>query len=170
MFPPSICKDLASARHAIFGGHWWLLDRFGLGCNGPSKSRIGRRLRTGREPLTGRRLRSNLPRGGYTSHGRAWQAKDMLMMTNNSIDVDNLKDFLDAHRLRNGAVACFHNAPAGFGALSTWLGDDVPTRFLFEATGAYHRDFERAFSGKVTAGKGQSLAGGSVRSGPRDQG
>jgi transposase len=72
----------------------------------------------------------------------------MAMMTDNSIGIDVSKDFLDAHRLSDGAAARFCNSPAGFRALSTWLGDDMPTRVVFEATGAYHRNFERSFSGK----------------------
>jgi transposase len=73
----------------------------------------------------------------------------MTMMTDNSIGIDISKDFLDAHRLSDGAAARFHNSPAGFRTLSTWLGDDMPTRVVFEATGAYHRNFERAFSGEI---------------------
>ena len=69
-------------------------------------------------------------------------------MTNDSIGIDISKDFLDAHRLNDGAAKRFPNAPAGFRALATWLGEDFPTRVVFEATGAYHRSFERAFSGK----------------------
>ena len=71
------------------------------------------------------------------------------MMTDNSIGIDISKDFLDAHRLSDGAATRFENSPAGFRTLSTWLGDDMPTRVVFEATGAYHRSFERAFSGKL---------------------
>lgn len=71
------------------------------------------------------------------------------MMTDNSIGIDVSKDFLDAHRLNDDAAARFRNSPEGFRALSTWLGDDMPTRVVFEATGAYHRSFERAFSGKL---------------------
>ena len=73
----------------------------------------------------------------------------MTMMTDNSIGIDISKDFLDAHRLSDGAAARFHNSPAGFRSLSTWLGDGRPTRVVFEATGAYHRSFERTFSGKI---------------------
>jgi len=71
------------------------------------------------------------------------------MMTDNSIGIDISKDFLDAHRLSDGAAARFNNSPAGFRTLSTWLGDGMPTRVVFEATGAYHRNFERTFSGKL---------------------
>jgi hypothetical protein len=70
-------------------------------------------------------------------------------MTDDSIGVDISKDFLDAHRLRDGTNARFQNSPAGFHNLSTWLGDDMPTRVVFEATGAYHRSLERTISGKI---------------------
>ena len=65
------------------------------------------------------------------------------------IELDITKDFLDAYRLNVGTAARFQNAPVGFRSLSTWLGEGMPTRVVFEATGAYHRSFERAFSGKL---------------------
>ena len=68
------------------------------------------------------------------------------MMTNDSIGIDISKDFFDAHRLSDGGTACFPNAPAGFRALSKWLGEDIPARVIFEATGPYHRHFERSLS------------------------
>jgi transposase len=70
----------------------------------------------------------------------------MTMMTNDSIGIDISKEFFDAHRLSDGGTACFPNAPAGFRALSKWLGEDIPTRVVFEATGPYHRHFERSLS------------------------
>lgn len=70
-------------------------------------------------------------------------------MTNNSIGIDISKDFLDAHRLSDGAAARFPNTPTGFRALSAWLGDDMPSLVVFEATGPYHGRFERTFSGKL---------------------
>jgi transposase len=71
------------------------------------------------------------------------------MMTNDNIGIDISKDFLDAHRLSDGCAATFHNAPAGFRALMAWMGCDMPARVVFEATGPYHRSFERTFSGKL---------------------
>ncbi len=71
------------------------------------------------------------------------------MMTNDSIGIDISKDSLDVHRLSDGGTATFPNSPRGFLVLSTWLGCDMPTRVVFEATGPYHRGFERAFSGKL---------------------
>lgn len=71
------------------------------------------------------------------------------MMTTDSIGVDISKDFLDVHRQRDGAAARFPNTPAGFRALPKWLGEDVPSMVVFEATGPYHGRFERTFSGKL---------------------
>ena len=68
------------------------------------------------------------------------------MMTNDSIGIDISKHFLDSHRLSDGCTACFPNGPAGFRALSAWLGEDIPARVVFEATGPYHRRFERILS------------------------
>jgi transposase len=70
----------------------------------------------------------------------------MTMMTNDSIGIDISKDFLDAHRLSDGDTGRLPNAPAGFRALSAWLGEDIPARVVFEATGPYHRRFERTLS------------------------
>lgn len=70
------------------------------------------------------------------------------MMTDDSIGIDVSKHFLDAHRLSDGGTATFPNAPGGFRALAAWLGNEMPARVVFEATGPYHRSFERAFSGK----------------------
>lgn len=47
------------------------------------------------------------------------------MMTDDSIGIDVSKDFLDSYRLNDGAVARFRNSPAGFRAITTWLGDDT---------------------------------------------
>lgn len=71
------------------------------------------------------------------------------MMTNDSIGIDVSKDSLDVHRLSDGGTATFSNNLRGFRALSTWLGHDLPARVVFEATGPYHRNFERTFSGEL---------------------
>jgi transposase len=60
------------------------------------------------------------------------------------------KDFFDAHRLSGGGTACLPNAPAGFRALSKWLGEDIPSRVVFEAIGPYHRHSERSLSRQLT--------------------
>ena len=71
------------------------------------------------------------------------------MMTNDSIGIDVSKDSLDVRRLSDGGTATFSNNLRGFRALSTWLGHDLPARVVFEATGPYHRNFERTFSGEL---------------------
>ncbi|WP_299593601.1 transposase, partial [uncultured Tateyamaria sp.] len=73
----------------------------------------------------------------------------MTMMTTASIGIDVSKDSLDAHRLSDGATETFSNDRRGFRAFSAWLGCDMPARVVFEATGPYHRRFERTFSGKL---------------------
>lgn len=75
------------------------------------------------------------------------------MMTDDSIGIDISKDFLDAHRLSDGGAARFPNTPTGFRALSAWLGGDIPARVVFEATGPYHRRFERALSRQLPLAK-----------------
>ena len=75
------------------------------------------------------------------------------MMTNDSVGIDISKDFLDAHRQLDGAAARFPNTPAGFRAVSIWLGKDVPRLVVFEATGPYHGRFERTFSGELPLAK-----------------
>lgn len=71
------------------------------------------------------------------------------MMTNDSMGIDISKDFLDVHRQLDCAAARFPNTPAGFRDLLKWLGDDMPSLVVFEATGPYHGRFERTFSGKL---------------------
>ena len=71
------------------------------------------------------------------------------MMTNDSLGIDISKDFLDVHRQLDGSAARFRNTPAGFRDLLKWLGDDMPSLVVFEATGPYHGRFERTFSGKL---------------------
>jgi transposase len=73
--------------------------------------------------------------------------KDMTMMTDNSIGVDISKDFLDAHRLNDGTVARFENHPPVSPYRHGWAMACQPD-VVFEATGAYHRSFERAFFGQ----------------------
>lgn len=67
-------------------------------------------------------------------------------MSDTTIGIDVSKDHLDAHRLPCGSSRKFANTPAGHKALLTWIGAS-PTRVVFEATGAYHRQLEVALSG-----------------------
>lgn len=59
-----------------------------------------------------------------------------------SIGIDISKDRLDAFRLSDGASRAFDNSQAGFRALRRWLGQTLPTRVVYEPTGAYHGAFE----------------------------
>ena len=70
-------------------------------------------------------------------------------MTDDSIGVDISKAYLDVHRLEDGAFVQFENTKQGFAALNNWIGADAPTRVVYEATGPFHSNFERAFQGKL---------------------
>lgn len=67
-------------------------------------------------------------------------------MTADTIGVDIAKDKLDVHRVGDGAFAQFPNTPRGFTALRRWIGDTLPTRVVYEPTGAYHGAFEAALA------------------------
>jgi hypothetical protein len=62
--------------------------------------------------------------------------------------VDISKDHLDVCLYPHGAAKRFANDAAGFAALHAWLAPHAPTRVVFEATGAYHRAFERALGSR----------------------
>ena len=70
-------------------------------------------------------------------------------MTNDSIGIDISKDNLDVYRLSDGRAARFANAAAGFRELARWLGTDMPTRVVYEATGPYHAGIEKRFAGTL---------------------
>ena len=61
-----------------------------------------------------------------------------------SIGVDISKATLDAHAFPIGRAHSFPNTPNGFKVLLKWLAAFEVTRVVFEPTGAYHHDFERA--------------------------
>jgi len=66
------------------------------------------------------------------------------MMTDCTIGVDISKDTLDVHRYPQGEHRQFANTAKGFRSLIRWLAEAPVCRIVFEATGAYHRAFERA--------------------------
>jgi len=66
-------------------------------------------------------------------------------MEDHSIGVDISKDWLDAHRLNDGANGRFANDAKGHKALIAWMGGDV-VRIVYEPTGAYHRRFEECMT------------------------
>lgn len=68
----------------------------------------------------------------------------MLQSVPQTMGVDISKDHLDVCLHPAGVAKRFTNDARGFGALIGWLLPHVPTRIVFEATGAYHRAFERA--------------------------
>jgi len=65
-------------------------------------------------------------------------------MSKTTIGVDVSKDTLDAVRYPHGDHLHFSNDAAGFKTFMTWLGTEPIERIVFEATGHYHRAFERA--------------------------
>ena len=65
-------------------------------------------------------------------------------MNPSTIGVDVSKDWLDAHRLSDGADRRFVNDKAGRKALMKWLSAAPVKLVVFEPTGLYHRALERA--------------------------
>lgn len=57
--------------------------------------------------------------------------------------IDISKDALDVCLHPNGNAERFGNDAKGFNALIAWLGGHAIERIVYEATGAYHRAFER---------------------------
>ena len=70
-------------------------------------------------------------------------------MTEHSIGIDISKSHLDVFHLEKQTAKRFENCPQGFRALRKWLAQLAVTRVVFEATGPYHRGFEKAFSGRL---------------------
>ena len=63
-----------------------------------------------------------------------------------NVGVDISKDFLDVALYPAGDTARFPNDDKGFRALIKWLAPRKVARIVFEATGAYHRLFERTLA------------------------
>lgn len=68
----------------------------------------------------------------------------MEKMTTTTIGVDISKDGFDVFRFSDRATMRFPNDAKGFTDFIRWLGADCIERIVYEATGAYHRAFERA--------------------------
>jgi transposase len=80
-----------------------------------------------------------------TSIGSEKMTYDTLSTTDaQSIGVDISKATLDTHAYPVGQASRFPNTPNGFKALLKWLTAFDVIRVVFEPTGAYHHDFERA--------------------------
>jgi transposase len=71
---------------------------------------------------------------------------DMEGMDGTIIGIDISKDKLDGHRLTDGAERQFANTAKGYRQLVKWLGSPADQKLVYEATGAYHRRFERAMA------------------------
>lgn len=65
-------------------------------------------------------------------------------MTQCTIGVDISKDTLDVHRHPEGEHCRFSNNARGYRSFIDWLRGASVLRIVFEATGPYHRAFERA--------------------------
>jgi transposase len=63
-----------------------------------------------------------------------------------TVGVDISKDFLDANIHPSGIAKRFANDAKGHRALIAWLQGRQVERVVFEATGAYHRAFERTLA------------------------
>jgi transposase len=70
----------------------------------------------------------------------------MTQPTAETVGVDISKDFLDANIHPTGEAGRFANDAKGHHALIAWLHGREVQRVVFEATGAYHRAFERTLS------------------------
>ncbi len=64
-------------------------------------------------------------------------------MTQITIGVDVSKDTLDVHLHPDGTHRQFTNDDTGYRAILGWIAGRPVARLVFEATGAYHRAFER---------------------------
>lgn len=69
-------------------------------------------------------------------------------MEQDSIGIDVSKLWLDAHRLSTGDAIRFANDLKGHAALVRWIGEGPVARVVFEPTGRYHREMERALAAR----------------------
>lgn len=69
---------------------------------------------------------------------------DLILSQNGGVDID--KDFLEVALYPAGDCARFANDMKGLRALMKWLAARPVARIVFEATGAYHRLFERTLA------------------------
>lgn len=67
-------------------------------------------------------------------------------MKEDTIGVDVSKDYLDTHRLNDGHATRFTNNTTGFAELLKWCSASSLACVVYEATGAYHAELERACS------------------------
>ena len=62
--------------------------------------------------------------------------------------IDISKDNLDTHVYPGDHVKQFSNNTTGWRALAKWLSQFTPERVVYEATGVYHKDMERALANR----------------------
>lgn len=62
--------------------------------------------------------------------------------------IDISKDILDVHIIPGNHTKQFTNTSAGWQALAKWLATFAPKRIVYEATGLYHKDMERALANR----------------------
>lgn len=74
-------------------------------------------------------------------------------MVDQTIGIDVSKSHLDAYCLETASSRRFDNSPRGLRELSKWLGTARIARVVFEPTGPYHRQLEKALSGRFPAVK-----------------
>ena len=65
-------------------------------------------------------------------------------MTDDTIGIDISKATLDIHRLSDADTMSFGNCPTGFKSLARFCAKTSVKRVVYEATGAYHNEPERA--------------------------
>ena len=65
-------------------------------------------------------------------------------MTDHILGVDISKANLDVHLMPTGETQQFANSTVGFRRLIAWLRERPVSRVVYEPTGPWHRDFERA--------------------------
>ena len=65
-------------------------------------------------------------------------------MTDHILGVDISKANLDVHLIPTGETQQFANSTVGFRRLIAWLRERPVSRVVYEPTGPWHRDFERA--------------------------
>ena len=122
--PP--CGLCTSAR-------WRGKDRTPLGQSGPLPSMVG--------PAFSSDLNGYL--GGKARMTRRGEGKATMQET---IGVDISKDTLDAYQEGRNDDRQFANSAAGLRAFCRWASGCDAVAIVFEASGAYHRDLERALS------------------------
>jgi transposase len=66
-----------------------------------------------------------------------------------TIGIDISKETLHVHRLTDGRHIQFINGKSGHAQLLKWIGVQPTPLIIFEATGAYHRQLERALGAKT---------------------